>query len=203
MDFSGPGSCKCTSVFSGSRYGKSGGSHDHLFVSWPGERELAAVDVLAVVDVDHVNDLLVPDHHVDEAVVAAPDPHDACRAFQRLASWRLGVGAERVECLGDPAPHYRVELREMLARARLKLDLVCGRHSPRSALTCSHWTGFAPDSWSSCVAMITALSAVSSASSIASSMTARTAIRVASSSPATFRHIWAHASTIASCAALA
>src|SRR6266700_1048610 len=178
MDFSGPGSCKCTSVFSGSRYGKSGGSHDHLFVSWPGERELAAV-------------------------VADPDPHDACRAFQRLASWRLGVGAERVECLGDPAPHYRVELREMLSRARLKLDLVCGRHSPRSALTCSHATGFAPDSWSSCVAMITALSAVSSASSIASSMTARTAVRVASSSPATFRHIWAHASTIASCAALA
>src|SRR6266568_5700750 len=116
MDFSGPGSCKCTSVFSGSRYGKSGGSHDHLFISWPGERELAAVDVLAVVDVDHVNDLLVPDRHVDDAVVADPDPHDACRAFQRLASWRLGVGAERVECLGDPAPHYRVELREMLAR---------------------------------------------------------------------------------------
>jgi hypothetical protein len=50
-----------------------------------------------MVDVDHVYDLLVPGHDIDDPLIADPQPHDTRHALQRDASRWLRISAERVD----------------------------------------------------------------------------------------------------------
>jgi hypothetical protein len=80
---------------------------------------LLAVDVLAMVDVDHLHDLIGAHELVEDAVVADADAQDVVQASERLAPGWLGLGAECDERLGYAPLDHGIYVCQVLACALL------------------------------------------------------------------------------------